>query len=98
MTIPTYMTGNDWTFVESIVDLSAYDGKKIQFAFVYTSTAEYAATWEVKNVKVTGDAVTTISNIEGTKQTGLRYNLSGQRVDNSYKGVVIEDGKKFVVR
>lgn len=98
VTIPTYMTGNDWTFVESIVDLSAYDGKKIQFAFVYTSTAEYAATWEVKNVKVTGDVVTTISNIEGTKQTGLRYNLSGQRVDNSYKGVVIEDGKKFVVR
>ena len=25
-------------------------------------------------------------------------NLAGQRVSNSYKGVVIENGKKFVVK
>lgn len=24
------------------------------------------------------------------------YNLSGQRVDSSYKGIVIRNGKKFV--
>lgn len=27
-----------------------------------------------------------------------RYNLSGQKVDGNYKGVVIQDGKKFVVK
>ena len=27
---------------------------------------------------------------------GVRYNLAGQKVDKSYKGVVIENGKKFV--
>jgi hypothetical protein len=27
---------------------------------------------------------------------GLRYNLAGQRVDNSYKGLVVKDGKKFI--
>lgn len=31
-------------------------------------------------------------------QSGIRYNLSGQRVGDSYKGVVIENGKKIVVK
>lgn len=37
-----------------------------------------------------------------TKKTaisdGIRYNLAGQRVDENYKGVVIVNGRKFVVR
>ena len=31
-------------------------------------------------------------------QNNIRYNLAGQRVDESYKGVVIMNGKKFVVK
>ena len=31
-------------------------------------------------------------------QRGVRYNLSGQRVGDSFKGVVIENGKKIVVK
>lgn len=51
--IPTYMTGNDWAFVNSgEIDLSAYVGKKIQFGFKYTSTDTTAATWEVKNIVI----------------------------------------------
>ena len=46
-----------WTFVSSgSVDLSAYAGKKIQLAFVYTSTSTKAGTWEIKNVTVTSEA------------------------------------------
>lgn len=44
--------GNSWTFGTATADLAAYDGKKIQLAFVYTSTAELAGTWEVKNLYV----------------------------------------------
>lgn len=29
---------------------------------------------------------------------GIRYNLAGQRVDENYKGVVIKNGKKYVVK
>ena len=48
-----YSNGMSWTFVESgDVDLSAYAGGKMQFAFVYKSTASQAGTWEVKNVVV----------------------------------------------
>jgi len=26
------------------------------------------------------------------------YNLAGQRVSNSYKGIVVKNGKKFIVK
>ena len=42
-----------WSFVNSgSVDLASYLGKKVQIAFVYTSTAAKAGTWEIKNVSV----------------------------------------------
>lgn len=46
-------TTSSWTFVTvDPIDLSAYVGKVVNIAFRYKSTAEAAATWEVKNVKV----------------------------------------------
>ncbi len=54
LTIPTYSDGSSWTFVSSgDIDLSAYNGKNIQLGFLYTSTADAASTWEIKNVKIT---------------------------------------------
>ena len=54
LTIPTFSDGSNWNFVSSgDIDLSAYNGKTIQLGFRYTSTEEAAATWEIKNVKVT---------------------------------------------
>jgi hypothetical protein len=32
------------------------------------------------------------------KANGARYNLAGQKVDSTYKGVVIQNGKKMVVK
>lgn len=53
LTIPTYATNTDWTFVSSgDIDLSAFIGYNVNIAWKYTSTASYAATWEVKNVVV----------------------------------------------
>lgn len=39
---------------------------------------------------------TGISSVKASQKSSVLYNLSGQRVNNSYKGVVIRDGKKFV--
>ena len=50
---------DSWTFVDATADLSAYAGKTIQIAFVYTSTADVAGTWEVRNVTVRGESGTT---------------------------------------
>lgn len=44
---------NSWDFVNSgKIDLSAYNGKKIQIGFRYTSTPEQAGTTELRNVKI----------------------------------------------
>lgn len=52
LTIDKYGTNKDYTFVTPSIDLSAYAGKTIKFAFKYVSTTDAAGTWEIKNVKV----------------------------------------------
>lgn len=45
------------------------------------------------------DEATGLKNITaGTKENCVRYNLAGQRVDDNYKGVVIINGKKYIVK
>ena len=41
-------------------------------------------------------SVKTIQNV--TRQNGVRYNLSGQKVGDDYKGIVIMNGKKYMVK
>jgi len=36
--------------------------------------------------------------VKSQSARSARYNLSGQRVDDSYKGVVIMNGKKYLVK
>ena len=44
-----------WTFVKSgNINLEAFIGKKMQFAFKYVSSTSSAGTWEVKKAQVTG--------------------------------------------
>lgn len=47
-------SGDSWTFVDSKGAINGFDGQRIEIYFHYTSTAESAGTWEIKNVKVTG--------------------------------------------
>lgn len=46
--------GGNWKWTDATVDIAKFAGKKLQFAFVYTSTEAAACTWEVKNVNITG--------------------------------------------
>ena len=55
LTLSARASGTNWTFADGITaDLSAYVGKKMQIAFVYTSSADVAGTWEVKNFELKG--------------------------------------------
>jgi len=59
VTIPTYPSGSDWTYVSCEIDLSSYIGNIVQIGFKYTSTTSSAPTWEIKNFKVDGSYSTT---------------------------------------
>ncbi|MCI6486319.1 MAG: DUF6359 domain-containing protein [Bacteroidales bacterium] len=63
LTLSARASGTNWTFADGITaDLSAYVGKKMQIAFVYTSTAELAGTWEVKNFELKGKGDVTVES------------------------------------
>ncbi|MFV0470359.1 MAG: endonuclease, partial [Dysgonomonas sp.] len=56
LTIPNYMTGEDWVFVSSgdIALSPLLDKDNAHLAFKYVSTSTYAGNWEIKNVLVKG--------------------------------------------
>lgn len=59
-----------WSFVQGgTVDLSSYNGKKIQVGFKYVSTTEKAGTWEIKNFNIIAGEV-----IE-KQEAGLSYDV-----------------------
>lgn len=52
LTIPDGPTGKNYDKFEASVDLKAFVGSKMQFAFVYKSTTACAPTWQIYNAKV----------------------------------------------
>ena len=100
ITYPELPTEGNWAeFETQTVDLTSYAGKKIKIGFKYTSTEQAAGTWEIKNVSVTG-LVTGINKVENDTEdaNAPAYNLAGQRVNKSYQGIVIKNGKKYINR
>ena len=56
LTIPAWPTAGAWTFSSAgNIDLTKYAGKKVEVGFHYGGTAEGADTWEINNVKITGE-------------------------------------------
>ena len=60
----------------------------------------YKTTYELYPITVDGIVTTAITNLkaDSAKAQAPVYNLAGQRVDAAYKGVVIQNGKKFIQR
>ncbi len=94
LTIPTWPEVNTWNFSNSgDIDISAYAGKKIQFAFKYVGTDSQADTWEIRNIKV--NATSAVNGIEADSADAIWFDLQGNRVANPEKGLYIKvAGKK----
>lgn len=55
LAIPTWPEAGSWSFANSgEISLGAFEGKKIQVAFKYGSSAAGADTWEIKNLNISG--------------------------------------------
>lgn len=88
LTIPTYPENTDWTFVNTgDIDLSAFDGKKFQIAFRYTSTDTKAGTWEIKNFEINGEG--TLGNdapvVENVKVANIAAFKAGKDENATYE-------------
>lgn len=50
-------------------------------------------------ISIDNGTITAVTDLNTTRpKSGQRYNLMGQPVGNDYKGIVIEDGKKLIVK
>ena len=60
----------------------------------------WTLTMGAEDVTITIDNTTTgITDVETARTaTSIRYNLMGQPVGDDYKGIVIQDGRKFIVK
>ena len=64
-----------------------------------TYTFEMPAAPVTVNATFTEIIVTGVTDINAAQsKTGQRYNVMGQPVGNDYRGIVIQDGKKLIVR
>lgn len=70
-------------------------GTKVMIKSVLTSFNGKA---ELNRGHIVSYTPTGISKIETSAAKAVRYNLAGQKVGANYKGVVIENGKKIVVK
>ena len=52
LNLSQWPAGNNWTFINSTVDLAEFAGQRVTIAFKYTSDTSASATWEVKNFVV----------------------------------------------
>lgn len=79
--IPQHTDNTSWTFCNSgSIDLNAYAGKKIQFAFRYVSKDGESGTWEIKNLLVTGKGgITPPPTPQGEEYTLATSIVSGKQ-------------------
>lgn len=92
---------SDW--VENTFDIAGYDGKKVQFAFVYTNDGSTSRAWELQNFIVKGTPVSTaVAGLEVEDGEAVYFNLQGVRVAQPENGLYIrvQNGKatKFIAR
>ncbi len=66
------------------IAIQTSDAGTIKVKAIYFCTKDYVPT-----------GISNVSAVESVK-AGKAYNLSGMEVDDSYKGIVIQNGKKFV--
>ena len=81
---------------ELTVDFLDYPGETTD-AMIFYQCGKIPGKHVIKNVQVIDlEGADAIKSVKAAKADGAIYNLAGQKVNASYKGVVIKDGKKYL--
>ena len=80
---------------EYVVDFPDYPTECTN-AMIFYQCGHMPGTHVIKNVQVIDLEADAIQAVKTVKADGAIYNLAGQKVNASYKGVVIMNGKKFL--
>lgn len=94
---PRFFDGTNWTHYS--VDLSAYAGKSVYIAieaFYTNSLGGFIDNVEIDHVGGITNSIKSLNTDNAANRNEPVYNLSGQRVNKSYKGIVLQHGKKTI--
>lgn len=98
----TYIGFNFLMRADSVTRDIYYEGTKEEWDAIKRNGSQpsYANTTFHFNAPGLPSSVTPIANVnmDVQKNDGRTYNLQGQIVDDSYRGIVIKDGRKFIRR
>ena len=81
-----------WNNPDSGIDFS--DGKTVETKLAVSNAGWYYVYNIVLGTKETLAGIAPVKAVKAGN--GLIYNLAGQRVDATYKGIVIKNGQKFM--
>ena len=90
--------GNVWIFKTGDKGTGFYkqdNGTKIENGVIYIK-GKLNGDFIAFSLKETPSGIHCIKNVEAETNNTPIYNLSGQRVNNNYKGIVIKNGKKYL--
>ena len=87
-------TTDEKEYFEELVTEGIGDGEQNIRAFL---TVDHGCL-DLLSYSITDNTSNGIGSVKAEKNDGIRYNLAGQRVDAAYKGMVIENGKKMIVK
>ena len=84
-------------FYDFVYDIEGWPADCFTNVHVLWQSGKLVGKSILKDVKViNANGVSGIKNVKAEKSNGAMYNLAGQKVDASYKGIVIQNGKKRI--
>lgn len=86
------------TFAAKNGDDLAFQDVKVKATADVAIIQETAGGFGIQSVTISGGTPTGISNVEASAsaKSSTLYNLAGQQVSESYKGIVVKNGKKYL--
>ena len=83
------------TFVVTAHKDGDYNDGTITFTVTFAGGKDIMKGWSLEAEKGETNGITNVAN---KAKAGVKYNLAGQRVNNDYRGIVIENGRKYMVK
>ena len=77
------------------IDLIDITESYITFTLTFAGGKVLTKGWTLEAEKSNTNGIT---NVASEAKAGVKYNLAGQRVSNNYRGIVIENGRKMMVK
>jgi hypothetical protein len=82
----------------NVKDTPANIGKEVKLLGKIIKYFGVAGVKELKSAIINGETISGIAEVKAEQLQGKMFNLQGQRVARGYKGIMIQNGKKVLVK